>query len=262
MRQIARYSGWLVALGAFASSGALALAVDPSDIPPRELPPQVDRWNRGPAYSNDEDVSRAVAPEPQLPVPRSLPVDFPPAERQARAESNIEPDSAPKTLKLAPHAPDSRPGGRTGEVPSLVTGAASLGIVLGLFLLVVLVVRRGMPKNAALLPTEAVEILGRAPLVGRQHVHLVRCGNKILLLCASNTGVETLTEITDPLEVDRLSGICQQMRPHGVTASFRQVFQQFENDPPALDFPSRQQHDEPDFGTLAAARHRSQELRA
>lgn len=45
----------------------------------------------------------------------------------------------------------------------------------------------------------------------------------------SQTGVETLGEITDPLEVDRLTGLCYQTHPQGSTASFRQVFQSFED---------------------------------
>ena len=96
------------------------------------------------------------------------------------------------------------------KLPPLVTGAASLGIVLGLFLLVVWSVRRGMPQGAGLLPTEAVEVLGRAPIAGRQNVHLVRCGNKIVLLNVSATSVETLTEISDPDEVERLYELCRQ----------------------------------------------------
>ena len=40
-------------------------------------------------------------------------------------------------------------------------------------------------------------------------------------------GVETLTEITEPEEVDRLAGICRQAHPDSTTAAFRQVFQQF-----------------------------------
>jgi flagellar protein FliO/FliZ len=253
MPQVSRFFPWLTAIVLVAGTCGRAVAVDPSDVPPRDLPPQVDRWNRGPTYANDEDVSRPVeAGASNSAPPRPFPVKFQPAERQATAQGSVEPDHSGNALKLTPLSPDSRPGVRTGEIPSLVTAAASLGIVLGLFLLVVLVVRRGMPKNAALLPREAVQVLGRAPLAGKQQVHLVRCGNKILLLCISNTGVETLTEITDPVEVDRLAVICQQMRPHSVTSSFRQVFQQFDSQPRALDYPSRQQGEELDFGHLDA----------
>ncbi len=92
----------------------------------------------------------------------------------------------------------------------LVTGAASLGVVLALFLAVVWVVRRGLPKGAGMLPTAAVEVLGRAPLAGRQQVHLVRCGNKVVLLSVTPTGVEPLTEISDPLEVERICELCDR----------------------------------------------------
>jgi flagellar biogenesis protein FliO len=264
MPKIARFSRWMMAIALVAGTRGRVVAADPSVVPPRELPPQVDRWNRGPTYVNDEASNGPVeAGASNSASPRPFPVKFQPAERQATAQTSVEPSPPPQTLKLAHLSPDGPPSPRSGEIPSLVTGAASLGIVLGLFLLVVLVVRRGMPKNAALLPREAVEILGRAPLFGKQQVHLVRCGNKILLLCASNTGVETLTEIADPVEVDRLSGICQQVHPHSVTASFRQVFQQFDHQPPELDDPSRQQREELDFGHLdAVGFHRTQESHA
>jgi hypothetical protein len=39
-------------------------------------------------------------------------------------------------------------------------------------------------------------------------------------------GAETLTEVTDVTEVDRLAGLCQQQRPGSVTASFRHVLAQ------------------------------------
>ena len=58
---------------------------------------------------------------------------------------------------------------------------------------------------------------GRAPLAGRQHVHLLRCGSKLLLVSVTPGGAETLTEVTDPAEVDRLAGLCRQAHPkdHG-----------------------------------------------
>ena len=114
-----------------------------------------------------------------------------------------------------------------GTASSVMTGLASLAVVLGLFFAVAWALRRGMPPGAAMLPREAVEVLGKTPLAGRQHAHLLRCGNKVLLVYLAQGVAETLTEITDPLEVDRLVGLCRQSHPQSTTASFRQILQQF-----------------------------------
>jgi hypothetical protein len=58
-------------------------------------------------------------------------------------------------------------------------------------------------------------------------VYLLRCGQKLLLVSLTPAGAETLTEVTDPQEVDRLAGLCRQAHPQSATAAFRQVFQQF-----------------------------------
>lgn len=109
----------------------------------------------------------------------------------------------------------------------MVTVGSSLAVVLGLFLAVACLLRRAAPKGLAPLPQEVVEVLGRAPLAGRQQMHLLRCGRKLLLVSVTPAGAETLTEITDPAEVDRLAGLCQQARPGSTTEAFRQVLQQF-----------------------------------
>ena len=58
-------------------------------------------------------------------------------------------------------------------------------------------------------------------------MHLLRCGNKLLLVSVTPVGAETLTEVTDPIEVDRLAGLCRQAHPQSATATFRQVLNQF-----------------------------------
>ena len=108
----------------------------------------------------------------------------------------------------------------------MVTVAGSLGVVLGIFLLIAWLFRRAAPQGLTRLPNEAFEVLGRAPLAGRQNVHLLRCGNKLLLVSITPAGTETLTEITDPQEVDRLAGLCRQAGPQSSTAAFRQIFEQ------------------------------------
>jgi flagellar biogenesis protein FliO len=133
-----------------------------------------------------------------------------------------QPNHPARPLPFSPPTSAQRGDAQAGPTKPLVTGAASLGIVLGLFLLVVWVARRGTPGRSALVPSEAVEVLGRAPFVARQYVHIVRCGNKLLLVYFSQHGAQTLTEITDPAEVERLVGLCQ-----GVSAAgpLRQLLQ-------------------------------------
>jgi hypothetical protein len=58
-------------------------------------------------------------------------------------------------------------------------------------------------------------------------MHLVRFGHKLLLVSVTAGGAETLSEIIEPAEVDRLAGICQQAQPNSATHAFRQVFRQF-----------------------------------
>ena len=112
-------------------------------------------------------------------------------------------------------------------LPSVVTVAGSLALVLGVFFLVAWGIRRASPAGGTALPDQVFEVLGRAPMANRQQVHLLRCGNKLILVSVTTAGTETLTEITDPVEVDRLAGLCRQAHPNSATAAFRQVFGQF-----------------------------------
>lgn len=119
---------------------------------------------------------------------------------------------------------------RRGLDMALTTGGA-LALVVGLILVLAWAARRAAPRGSSLLPGEVVEVLGRAPLANRQQIHLLRCGHKLLLVSVTPTGAETLTEITDPMEVDRLAGLCQQAQPGSATAAFRNVLQQFNHEP-------------------------------
>jgi len=141
--------------------------------------------------------------------------------------------AAPAADLALPLKPLQKPSGeangrfRAGSAGNAVTKViTSLAVVLGLFLLGVLILRKANTRGGAMLPGEVVQTLGRAPLSGRQEMHLVRVGNKLLLLSVTATGAETLTEITEPEEIDRLAGICRQSHPDSITASFREILWQ------------------------------------
>jgi flagellar protein FliO/FliZ len=131
---------------------------------------------------------------------------------------------------------------KNSGTPSMVTVCGCLGVVLGIFLLIAWIFRRAAPQSLARLPSEAFEVLGRAPLAGRQNVHLLRCGNKLLLVSITPSGTETLTEITEPAEVDRLAGLCHQAGSQSSTAAFRQIFEQLAPKRPMREAFSRNQY--------------------
>ena len=117
--------------------------------------------------------------------------------------------------------------GRSTRPQGLVAVVGSLALVLGLFFVVAWMMRRTMPATRLVLPGEVLEVLGRAPLAGRQQVHLIRLGNKLVLVSVTPAGMEALSEVTDAEEVERLTGLCRQAQPNSSTAIFRQVLQQF-----------------------------------
>jgi flagellar biogenesis protein FliO len=179
--------------------------------------------------------------------------------RQAEQASFDQPigDAPPdrEPLKIDPPSDAQRLDRPEAQSPggALATVLGSLGIVLGAFFAVVWFTRRALPKAAATLPTEAVELLGRTPLSPRQNMHVIRFGGKLLLISASQSGAETLAEIDDPEEVTRITGICQRNQPGSISSTFRQVLSQFGNEPTPGGFLG---DDEDTAATAAGSRSR------
>jgi flagellar biogenesis protein FliO len=205
---------------------------------PQQLPPLPALEARPidddqPAFQAD----RYVPADRQSAPPRSpFPVTLARAE-QADAEpvAPADPEGAVTPLKLSPRSERSTVSPAKPIVPTpanaVGTVAGSLGIVLGLFLVIVWISRRFAPAGSAMLPKEAVELLGRAPLVGRHQAQLVRVGNKLLLVALTPAGCETLTEVTEPTEVEHLLALCRRSRPGSSTAAFNQVLGQLASEP-------------------------------
>ena len=174
-------------------------------------------FDADPIESNSASELPATAPPvktAQVPVRTPIPL-APPSERKSRELAS-------------PRLPNSS--------TTITTVLSSLAVVLGFFFITAWFLKRNLPKGMALLPGEVLEQLGRAPLAGKQQMYLVRIGHKLLLLVVTPHGAETLTEITDPAEVDRLCGLCRQHGAHGPSAEFRAVLRQFEREPAGPGF--------------------------
>lgn len=143
-------------------------------------------------------------------------------------------------LRLSPRRDSSRHGLDRPAAPTgtnaIVTVVGSLTAVLGVFLIVVWCSKKFAPPGAGLLPKEAVELLGRAPLTARQQMQLVRVGHKLVLVSMSPTGIEPLTEITDPTEVEHLLALCRRGKSSSSTAVFLQTLSELSNEPAPRGF--------------------------
>ena len=91
-----------------------------------------------------------------------------------------------------------------------VTVTSSLAVVLGLFAALVWMTRkfgsRGISQGV--IPREVFQSLGTTSIDPRTRVTMIRCGDRILVLAQTNTGVHPLAEITDPDEVRHLTASC------------------------------------------------------
>ncbi|MEE2990895.1 MAG: flagellar biosynthetic protein FliO [Planctomycetota bacterium] len=101
-----------------------------------------------------------------------------------------------------------------------------MAIVLAVFFLVIWFLRRSLPHQARVLPKEAFEVLGTAPLSSRHTLQLVRIGNRLLVVSLAAGGASSLAEISDIEEVDRLLSLCQAGRQQDRSGAGGESFQQ------------------------------------
>ena len=236
-----------------------------SDLPPTNYPepgrlPEASHYGRNigqqvaaPAeqqapHERSAYATQSLSAEPAArssPAFPALPIRLASAEEDiAVAQPNpVTATSEREPLRLAPRDSSSTSG--TATAPSrpatsplsAVSGVAgSLAAVLGLFMAVVWFSRRLGPPGSAPLPKEVLEMLGRAPLGPRQQMQLVRLGNKLVLLHVSSNGAEALAEVTDALEVERLSALCRRTLPGSASASFNELLTQIGGEPAPSGF--------------------------
>lgn len=174
------------------------------------LPAENDKGFYAPATPAVPDESRRLAPRSSL-----LP----------EVAAALDPESAGEGQK-------SRLPISFSKFESLTTAGAGLAVVVGLFFVCMWLLRRGGGgKPSGTLPNDAFAVLGRAPLTPQSFAQLLRVGNKLVLVAVSADGIHPLTEVIDPLEVDRLTAVCSSGKSHGPAAEFQQVLAQLAREP-------------------------------
>jgi flagellar biogenesis protein FliO len=172
---------------------------------------------------SSHDSIHAAAYEPR----RLEPTDAVAASSAAAASDAADTEPAAFPALPLPKQKNKPAAGKTSRVASpyqaLVTVGLATVAVVGLFLGLAYLARRGLPSRGGLLSSDVVTVLGRAPLAGKQLMFLIRIGNRLLLVSSGPDGVSTLTEITDPEQVLHLSALVERTKPTGATVGFRDI---------------------------------------
>ncbi len=209
---------------------AQSLPPFPNSEPPISSPAdarvQDSTWTRSDSYdqranvqpsvfssSSGSNVATASALRP-VESPRALPtVDSAPAG--SGSLTRLEPPSK---------ASQQTQSKGSGPARMIFSMGSSLLIVLGLIVGCAWLYRKSVGGAARSgLPDNVVQLLGRTPVAPRQHLVLLRFGSKLVLVSMVQGETRAISEITDPLEVDRLAGLCESNRSGSMTASFRDI---------------------------------------
>ena len=255
-----------------APSQPLPLPAEAQRAKPLEAPPIAPALSRemidaAVDQATFQSVPRLTIPEPKLPSTTASPSDSdlvtssgandggasreaPPATPVEARDAQLHAASKPGEPRrlLAPRSSGpSLEGGATAsplsafgngglDSEALATAGASLAIVVGLLLMLTWLWRRAAPKSSRPLPEEVATVLGRVPLGGKQMAQMLKVGGKLVLVAVTPDGVKPITEVTDPEEVTRLLGLCEQAGAHSATAEFREVFEQIVREPATPGF--------------------------
>ena len=129
----------------------------------------------------------------------------------------------------------------SAAIAPVVSVIGSLLIVLSVFFILMMVVKKISPKGNRLLPKEAFEDLGRTFLTQKLQLHLLRLGNRLILVSVTPDGVSPITEVTDPDEVVPLLGMCRKLDENSSTELFRKMYSTLtDEDDPGRTPPKKQ----------------------
>ena len=178
----------------------------------------------------------ARADDPPLSLPAYRLAESDSTEANRAAPLRVPAASEPPRSRLAPTADAIRPlptltqrdrSSATTSTPRspVPSFGFSLAVLAGLILLAIAggkVAKKLGVGHSGILPRAAAEVLGRCRVEPRQSIHLVRLGQRILVLSSSSGSLTLLTEVVDPVEVDVLTGLCRTSQPISPFASLLQ----------------------------------------
>jgi len=167
------------------------------------------------------------------------------APRAAAEEERFVPAEPPaQTRTITPPSHPPRSPSKSGPPRKTTTGSfwqtlLVLGGIVAVILLGAKYLRKHGPRLPGGIPADALEVLGKRAIDRGQLIYLVRLGSRILIIGSSSGGLQTLAEVTDPVEIDFLSGLCRQpAQSSAVSQGFFALFNRQQAVAPPLEHES------------------------
>ncbi len=120
---------------------------------------------------------------------------------------------------------------------------AALAVVLVLVFVARSMLTKWAGRNAATSHSPVADVLARIPIAPRNHLVLVRLGQRILVLGDSAQGLRTLESISDPQEIAELLTLVSASRPASISTGFRQLVNHFGQEHDSEAFPDAARRD-------------------
>ncbi len=141
------------------------------------------------------------------------------------ASESTEADQPPRVLPevLLSSQSNATTTPATASPATLVTPGIDwkvMGVIAAAFSAVVLL-RILSKRRDQTLPPDVFDVLGSGTLGGQHMVRIVRFGPKTLLVSVSNSGCQTLSELTDPEATRCIAAACRGLHPRLRPAEFR-----------------------------------------
>lgn len=188
------------------------------------------RQGAAPVASGRETRPRMNPSQPRMTQPQTR--SFSEQRPQEEAKSAANPITPLDRQKQGKSSGAEQTASR--RAPSIWGTFGALALVIGIILIAAKLMKKHNPLAAKTLPREVIEVLGKRPLDTRQTIHFVRCGSRILILGSSPAGLETLSEVLDPVEVDLITGMCREQADSARSNhTFLNLFQSAQQKKPA-----------------------------
>ncbi|MEL7087632.1 MAG: flagellar biosynthetic protein FliO [Planctomycetota bacterium] len=156
------------------------------------------------------------------------------AGAEAQTQSQTQTETATQTAADIEQTPlgfsANRPGDAAGRSEPtggwVLSTCAALGVVIGL----ILAARWAYTKMGGKViarSSPAVEVLSRTTVAPKNHVLLLRVGQRVLVVSDSGAGLRTLANLDDPEEVASVLQSVTSQQPASVTKSFNGLVTRF-----------------------------------